>query len=48
LKRAIQKLLADPLAMKLLDGEIQPGEHAIANVTKQGEFTFKAAAAVAS
>jgi len=48
LKRAIQKLLADPLAMKLLDGELQPGEHVIANVNKQGEFTFKAAAAVAS
>ena len=48
LKRAIQKLLADPLAMKLLDGEIQPGEHVIASVNKQGEFTFKAAAAVAS
>jgi ATP-dependent Clp protease ATP-binding subunit ClpB len=48
LKRAIQKLLADPLAMKLLDGEIQPGEHVIANVNKQGEFSFKAAAAAAS
>jgi ATP-dependent Clp protease ATP-binding subunit ClpB len=48
LKRAIQKLLADPLAMKLLDGEIQPGEHVIASVNKQGEFTFKAAAAAAS
>ena len=48
LKRAIQKLLADPLAMKLLDGEIQPGEHVIASVNKQGEFTFRAAAAAAS
>jgi len=48
LKRAIQKLLADPLAMKLLDGEIQPGEHVIADVDKRGEFTFKAAAAAAS
>jgi ATP-dependent Clp protease ATP-binding subunit ClpB len=48
LKRAIQKLLADPLAMKLLDGEIQPGEHVIASVNKQGEFSFKAAAAAAS
>jgi ATP-dependent Clp protease ATP-binding subunit ClpB len=41
LKRAIQKLLADPLAMKLLDGEIQPGEHVIASVNKQGEFRIQ-------
>jgi len=45
LKRAIQKLLADPLAMKLLNGEIQTGEHVIADATKQGEFSFRTAAA---
>ena len=41
LKRAIQKLLADPLALKILDGEIQPGEHVIADVDRSGEFTFQ-------
>ncbi len=48
LKRAIQKLLADPLALKLLAGEIQPGEHVLAGVTRGGEFEFKAVPAVAS
>jgi ATP-dependent Clp protease ATP-binding subunit ClpB len=47
LKRAIQKLIADPLAMKLLDGEVQPGEHILADVNKQGEFVFRPAPAVA-
>ena len=41
LKRAIQKLIADQLALKMLDGEIQPGEHVVADVNKQGEFTFR-------
>jgi hypothetical protein len=27
LKRAIQRLIQDPLAMKLLDGEVQAGDH---------------------
>ncbi len=48
LKRAIQKLLADPLAMKLLDGEIQPGEHVIADADKKGEISFRHATAAAS
>jgi len=48
LKRAIQKLLADPLAMKLLDGEIQSGEHIVADATRGGEFEFKAVPARAS
>ena len=47
LKRAIQKLLADPLAMKLLSGEIQPGEHVVADADKQGEFSFRPATAAA-
>jgi ATP-dependent Clp protease ATP-binding subunit ClpB len=42
LKRAIQKLIADPLAMKLLSGEIQAGAHVEANVDRGGEFTFRA------
>jgi ATP-dependent Clp protease ATP-binding subunit ClpB len=48
LKRAIQSLLADSLAMKILDGEIQPGEHVVADVTRQNEFTFTAVRAAAS
>jgi len=47
LKRAIQRLIADPLAMKLLDGEIQAGEHVLADVNKQGEFIFRPAPAPA-
>src|SRR5215475_10320924 len=45
LKRAIHKLLADPLAMKLLDSEIQPGEHVVADADKKGEISFRPATA---
>ena len=48
LKRAIQHLIADPLAMKLLDGEIESGEHVVADVNKQGGLTFNTAKAKAS
>ncbi|HYR88996.1 MAG TPA: ATP-dependent chaperone ClpB [Terriglobia bacterium] len=48
LKRAIQKLLADPLALKILEGDIQPGEHLVADVSRTGEFSFRPGAAVAS
>jgi ATP-dependent Clp protease ATP-binding subunit ClpB len=48
LKRAIQKLLADPLALKILEGNIQPGEHILADVNRGGEFEFQAVPAVAS
>jgi ATP-dependent Clp protease ATP-binding subunit ClpB len=54
LKRAIQKLLADPLALKILEGDIQPGEHVVADVkavNRGGEFEhfdFRAVPAVAS
>jgi len=48
LKRAIQKLLADPLAMKILDGEIQPGETVLADVDNRGNMTFAAVPAMAS
>jgi ATP-dependent Clp protease ATP-binding subunit ClpB len=40
LKRAIQNLIADKLAMKLLSGEVQPGEHIEADVNKGGDFVF--------
>jgi ATP-dependent Clp protease ATP-binding subunit ClpB len=48
LKRAIQKLLSDRLALNLLEGRIQPGEHIVADVNKNGEFTFHAASVSAS
>src|SRR5215468_10399540 len=41
LKRAIQKLLADPLALKILEGDIQPGDHVLSDVDRGGEFTFE-------
>jgi ATP-dependent Clp protease ATP-binding subunit ClpB len=48
LKRAIQSLIADKLALRLLSGEIQPGEHIEADVNKSGEFVFRAALGRAS
>ena len=49
LKRAIQRLIQDPLAMKLLDGEITPGETLIVDAdTKKGEMTFAPAEAKAA
>ncbi len=42
LKRAIQRLVQDPLAMKILDGEIVPGDHVIADAdTKERKLVFK-------
>ncbi|HWR16930.1 MAG TPA: ATP-dependent chaperone ClpB [Terriglobales bacterium] len=41
LKRAIQRLIQDPLAMKILDGEVLHGDHVIVDAnlsTKQIEF----------
>ncbi len=44
LKRAIQKLIQDPLAMKILDGEILHGDHVMVDVDKkQHKLTFKVA-----
>jgi ATP-dependent Clp protease ATP-binding subunit ClpB len=48
LKRAIQKLLADPLALKILEGDIQPGEHIVADVGRSGELEFEAVPAAAA
>jgi len=48
LKRAIQNLIADKLAMKLLSGEVQAGEHLEADVNKSGEFVFHSIPARAS
>ncbi|HEY4842007.1 MAG TPA: ATP-dependent chaperone ClpB [Terriglobales bacterium] len=42
LKRAIQKLVQDPLALKILDGEVLHGDHVIVDADrKAGKMTFK-------
>jgi ATP-dependent Clp protease ATP-binding subunit ClpB len=42
LKRAIQKLVQDPLAMKILDGEVLHGDHVIVDADKKaGKMMFK-------
>src|SRR5271170_6979958 len=42
LKRAIQKLVQDPLAMKILDGEVLHGDHVVVDVDKKaGKLAFK-------
>jgi len=42
LKRAIQKLVQDPLAMKILDGAVLHGDHVIVDADKKaGKMTFK-------
>ena len=49
LKRAIQRLIQDPLAMKLLDGEVLPGETVEVDADlKKGTMTFKQGAAKAA
>jgi ATP-dependent Clp protease ATP-binding subunit ClpB len=48
LKRAIQRLIQDPLAMKLLDGEVLPGETVEVDADlKKGTMTFARATAKA-
>ncbi len=42
MKRAIQKLIQDPMAMKILDGEVTPGDQVIVDADpKTGEMAFK-------
>jgi len=42
MKRAIQRLIQDPLAMKILDGEVLPGDTVDVDAdSKKGEMTFK-------
>jgi len=42
LKRAIQKLVQDPLALKILDGEVLHGDHVIVGADKKAaKMTFK-------
>jgi ATP-dependent Clp protease ATP-binding subunit ClpB len=47
LKRAIQRLVQDPLALKILDGEILHGDHVVVDVnSKAGALTFTVAEGV--
>jgi ATP-dependent Clp protease ATP-binding subunit ClpB len=42
LKRAIQRLVQDPLAVKILDGSVQQGDHVVVTAGKTGlEFIVK-------
>jgi ATP-dependent Clp protease ATP-binding subunit ClpB len=42
LKRAIQKLVQDPLALKILDGEVLHGDHVIVDADKRsGKMVFR-------
>jgi ATP-dependent Clp protease ATP-binding subunit ClpB len=40
LKRAIQKLVQDPLALKILDGEVLNGDHIVVDADKNGKMQF--------
>lgn len=42
LKRAIQRMIQDPLAMKMLDGEVMPGDSLLVDADlKKGEMVFE-------
>jgi ATP-dependent Clp protease ATP-binding subunit ClpB len=41
LKRAIQKLVQDPLALKILDGEVLNGDHLVVDADKSRKMLFK-------
>jgi len=42
LKRAIQKLVQDPLALKILDGEVLHGDHLVVDADKKaGKMVFE-------
>jgi ATP-dependent Clp protease ATP-binding subunit ClpB len=40
LKRAIQRLLQNPLAMAVLEGRFSDGDHIVVGVDQKGELTF--------
>jgi len=47
LKRAIQKLVQDPLALKILDGEVLHGDHVIIDADRRaGKLTFEVSSRV--
>ncbi len=41
LKRAIQRLIQDPLALKILDGEVLHGDHVVVDAGKSGSMEFR-------
>ena len=41
LKRAIQRMIQDPLALKILDGEVLHGDQVVVDAAKSGELSFK-------
>jgi ATP-dependent Clp protease ATP-binding subunit ClpB len=42
LRRSVQRLIQDPLALEILDGKILPGEHVIADVdARSGQIQFE-------
>ncbi len=51
MKRAIQRLIQDPLAMKILDGEVMPGDTVVVDADPSSDemkFTRRAAKAGAA
>jgi ATP-dependent Clp protease ATP-binding subunit ClpB len=49
MKRAIQRLVQDPLALKILDGEIRPGDELVVDADpKTGEMKFRRQTVTAS
>ncbi|MDE2290435.1 MAG: AAA family ATPase, partial [Elusimicrobia bacterium] len=48
MKRAIQSLLVDPLAKRLIAGELAPGDSVRADAGKDGALSFKRGAAAAA
>jgi ATP-dependent Clp protease ATP-binding subunit ClpB len=49
MKRAIQRLIQDPLALKILDGEIHPGDEVVVDADpKTGEMKFRRQTVTAS
>ena len=43
LKRAIQRMVQDPLALKILDGEVLHGDHVVVDTAAGGKLSFKVA-----
>jgi ATP-dependent Clp protease ATP-binding subunit ClpB len=41
LKRAIQRMVQDKLAVKILDGSVLHGDHVVVDAAKSGELTFE-------
>ena len=41
LKRAIQRLIQDPLALKILDGEVLHGDHVVVDAGKSNSLEFR-------